>query len=296
MQRAAVHLEVELVSPRLRDVQPAFVADRRVLLDRAQAGQVEIVHLAALLRLHLFTLQTFPDPAAVKRVSKVSRNPRVLKQEVGDPLEVLSLQAQVGHAAGGPAGMRLAEESDQALEAVFLIQGTQRNRVLGLQLKALGIARRMTSRAAPRVKQGLPLLRRHRIRCLQGEVAFLDRCQEVRDRSRHFIPFLLAELREDIGHRGSGFGPVRGANEGFQVSRIHPRADPGQAWRFLRARAQRRVPRMAGHAIQLLDQHLALELRPELARGQARKQRLREGGNQKAGSQGESKGNRGEKF
>ena len=128
------------------------------------------------------------------------------------------------------------------------------------------------------MKQSLPLLRRHRIRRLQREVVHFQREQKVRERRRRLPPFLRAQLRQDIRHRGAGLGPMRIGDERLQPYRIGTRADVGKSRCLLRSSRQRRIARVASRAIQLLDQHHSLQFRIELAGSHSGNNHLRKYG------------------
>ena len=179
-QRAAVHFQEERVAPGVRDVDPAVVFDRRVMLRLAQTLQVKVLHVAGSLRRHLVARQPLPHLPAIQRVVQRPRHPRALQKEVRDALHVLPAQTQIRHPPGRSARMRLPQKIHEAFEAVLFLQRTQRNGSLCEQLRALLIARRMTRRASARMKQPLPLLRCDRIRRLQSEVVLFQRKQKVR--------------------------------------------------------------------------------------------------------------------
>ena len=142
-QRAAVHLEKKRVEPRVRDVHPAVVFDRRVLRDfaEAQALQRKVVHLPRPLRNHLLTPQSLPHLPAIKRVAERPRHARILQEKVRDALHVFRGEPHVRHPSRGPARVRLAQKIHEALDAVFFFQRTERNGILRQQLRALFIAR-----------------------------------------------------------------------------------------------------------------------------------------------------------
>jgi hypothetical protein len=88
-------------------------------------------------------------------------------------------------------------------------------------------------------------------------------------------------LREDVRHGGARFGAVRIAEECREVIRVHARADLGEARRLLGSARKRRLARVAGRTVQLLDQDQPLEIRIELAGDQA--------GNDRRGEQGRTR-------
>lgn len=68
------------VASLVRDVHPALVFDRRVMLGLAQTLQVEILHMARAFRSHLVALQPFPHLPTIQRVAQRTRHPRFLQR------------------------------------------------------------------------------------------------------------------------------------------------------------------------------------------------------------------------
>ena len=129
-------------------------------------------------------------------------------------------------------------KSTRLLKLYFFSNAPSGTEALASNLRSFVIARRVTGGAPARMKQPFPMLRGHRIRRLQGEVVPLQRQQKVRELSRGLFLFVRAQRRQHIRHRGAGLGPVRIADERFEVIRIHPGTDLGESRRLFRARWQ----------------------------------------------------------
>ena len=126
----------------------------------------------------------------------------------------------------------------------------------------------MTRRTSPGMEQSLSVLRRHRIRRLQGKIVLPLGQQKVRERCCDLPLFLGAELGQHVRHRRTGLGPMRIANVRLKVIRVHPGTDRGEKRRFLRSSGQRRFARVTCGTVQFFDQDQTLEVRVELAGGQ----------------------------
>ena len=106
-----------------------------------------------------------------------------------DAFHVLPLQAQVGHASGGSAGMRLLEKIHETFETVFFVQRTKRSGMIGGQFVSLVVAGCMTDRTPPCMEEALSFHSCDRVRCLQREVVFLQRKQIVAEGCRDLLFF-----------------------------------------------------------------------------------------------------------
>ena len=94
-------------------------------MDAFQVAEREIGGLAGAFGLDRFMADAFPDLSAVHRVVQVAGHARLTQEVMRDAFEFASGQAEVGHASGGTAQVGLAQEVDEAAEAVLLFQGSQ---------------------------------------------------------------------------------------------------------------------------------------------------------------------------
>ena len=75
LQAAAVRFEEERILAGCREVDPAFEADRHVMMYPLEVGQREVIDRASPLGFDGFMFESFPDLTAVHRVGQVPRDP-----------------------------------------------------------------------------------------------------------------------------------------------------------------------------------------------------------------------------
>ena len=152
--------------------------------------------------------------------------------------------------------MGFPQEGRQAPEAVLRLQLRERHRTRRQGPRSMALRRQVTGHTTPRHEQPLPMTGRHRIRRLQRKLVLPEREQKMGEGPGRVTAFLGVKGRQHVGHGGARQCFVRSGDEPLQVGGVHPRADRGEARCLLRSCLQRPLARMAGHAIQLLNQHL----------------------------------------
>ena len=75
LQAAAVRFEEECIQAGCGEVDPAFEADRHVMMYPLEVGQREIINRASPFGLDGFMFESFPDLTAVHGVGQVPRDP-----------------------------------------------------------------------------------------------------------------------------------------------------------------------------------------------------------------------------
>ena len=128
----------------------------------------------------------------------------------------------------------------------------------------------MAGHAPSRPEQSPTVLRRHRVRRLQREPVLAQRHQEVGDRPGRLAAFVRRQHPQHLRHGAARGGRLRIGDEPLQMGWVHPRTDCRQPGRLFRMRLQRPLCRMAGHAVEFLDQHPPSEFRIDRRRGQPR--------------------------